>query len=212
MRAVWSFWTRPFRAHHHQLWPSEAHHLLAWVLSVQTARRHFRSTSLVTDDDGARMLVDGIGLQFDHVSTELNVLADEDPDWWCLGKLYAYRAQNEPFVHIDSDCFLWSPLPERLRAADLVAQHPEWFPYDGPSYYRPGVLEAAVDDVGGWLPDALRRYASVRGGGGVNCGIMGGRRVDFIREYADLGIRLVQHPSNQAAWAQLADKRNYETV
>src|SRR5215475_8871314 len=41
MKAVWSFWTKPFEAHRHSMWPSAKHHLLAWALSVETARRHY---------------------------------------------------------------------------------------------------------------------------------------------------------------------------
>ncbi len=210
MLAVWSFWTRPFRAHRHQVWASEKHHLLAWVLSVETARRHFRATSLITDDDGARMLVDGVGLRFDHVSTDLNALNQADPEWWCLGKLYAYRSQAEPFVHIDSDCFLWKPLPERMTSADLLAQSPERIPCgDGP-YSRRGVVVSLMDSMQGWIPEELRWYTSIRGDGAVNCGILGGNRLDFVRHYADMGIRLVQHPPNQRAWPHFVDKSYHE--
>jgi hypothetical protein len=212
MRAVWSFWTRPFQAHHHRVWASEKHHLLSWVLSVETARRHFDSTSLVTDDDGARMLVDRVGLRFDHVSTELNVLDQEDPDWWCLGKLYAYRAQTEPFVHIDSDCFLWSPLPARMTSADLLAQNPETFPYGESGFYRPQIVEVAVRSARGWLPDELRWYTAARGGGAVNCGIVGGNCLEFIRHYADRAIRLIQHPRNRDAWTSIRDKLSENLV
>lgn len=69
MRAVWSLWTKPFREGRGRPWFSEKHHLLGWVLSVETASKHYSKTSLFTDDKGARMLVDSIGLEFDHVST-----------------------------------------------------------------------------------------------------------------------------------------------
>ena|ERR1035437_10813147 len=93
MRSVWSFWTKLWRERTGTSWPSEQHHLLAWILSFETARKHYPKTSLVTDDAGARMLVDGLGLGFDDVSTELNALADHDPAIWMLGKLRAYRVR-----------------------------------------------------------------------------------------------------------------------
>jgi hypothetical protein len=80
MKAVWSFWTKPFEAHRHSMWPGVKHHLLAWALSFETARRRYPDTWLITDDAGARMLVDGVGLQFKRVSTELNALAQHNPD------------------------------------------------------------------------------------------------------------------------------------
>jgi hypothetical protein len=90
MRAVWSFWTKPFHAYYKGNWASEKHHLLAWVLSVETARKHYPVTALITDDDGARLLVDGLGLQFTCVSTALNALPNLEHEWFNLGKLYAY--------------------------------------------------------------------------------------------------------------------------
>src|SRR5437588_499165 len=125
MRSVWSFWTKPWRERSGWSWLSEKHHLLAWVLSFETARKHYPKTSLVTDHAGAKMLVDGIGLAFDSVSTELDALACRDPRLWMLGKLYAYRAQTEPFVHLDTDVILWKRLPTGVEGAPVFAQNPD---------------------------------------------------------------------------------------
>src|SRR5512144_869064 len=114
MRAVWSFWSKPYAAHRVRVWASEKHHRLSWILSLERARRHYRPTVLYTDDDGVRLLVDGLGLDFDAVHTTLNALSATDPEWWALGKLYAYRSQSEAFVHVDNDVFLWKRLPTEL--------------------------------------------------------------------------------------------------
>lgn len=209
MRAIWSFWSAPFFRHHHQVWSSPRHHLFAWILSVETARRHCARLALYTDDEGARLLVDGIGLAFDEVHTTLNMLAGCNPEWWALGKLYAYRAQEAPFLHMDSDVFLWTPLPERLLSAPLVAQNPEPFVV-GESYYRPELFEAALarDDGGEtWLPPEWRWYrATGQPQRAACCGIFGGTRTDFIRHYAARAIRLIEHPANAAALETLDDK------
>jgi hypothetical protein len=208
MRAIWSFWSKPFRARE-QYWTSALCHLFSWVVSVETARRHYPRTTLFTDDQGARTLIDGLGLEFDSVSTELNALAAHDPDWWVLGKLYAYRAMTEPFVHVDSDVFLWQPLPERLTSAPVFAQNPE--PFGSTFYYRPDALESALRaGAGGWLPPEWTWYRSVgTEQRGECCGIVGGTRVDFIRHYARTGIRLVEEPANQPAWAVLGPKHGH---
>lgn len=187
-------------------WINERHHLLSWVLSVETARRHYPHTSLFTDDKGAEMLIDAVGLQFEHVSTELNVLDRHDPDWWALGKVYTYSLQSEPFVHIDSDVFLWNPLPARLESAAVFTQNPEYISY-GSSYYRSENFEFAINAVNGWMPEELDSYFPF---GGVLkaccCGILGGNRIDFIKYYANLAIKLLEDPRNQPAWILLADK------
>jgi len=204
-RAVWSFWSRPFQARHHQVWASPKHHLLAWILSVETARQHYAETALVADEPGAALLVDGLGLPFGEVSTALEALGEADADWWVLGKLYAYRAQSEPFVHLDSDVFLWKPLPEELHRAPVLAQNTEQFPFVG-SWYRPETFDAAVRAVEGWLPPEWAWYVAQRSGEALCCGILGGADVGFIRHYADGAIRLIEHPANQPAWQAIGSK------
>ncbi len=207
MKAVWSFWSKPFEAHHHSAWPSAKHHLLAWVLSVETARLHYPDTWLITDDAGAQLLVDGLGLPFTRVSTELNALAQYDPDWWALGKIYAYRLQTAPFVHIDNDVFLWKRLPERLEHADVFAQNPEPISA-GASIYQPEQLERALNYPGnGWLPDEWLAYRRARRKRSECCGIFGGRRIDFIQRYATASLCVIDEPSNRPALQALRDKR-----
>lgn len=199
MRAVWSFWSKPFLANR-GWWRNRLYHLLSWVLSLESARKHYPRTRLVTDDEGARMLVDGAGLEFDQVSTELNSLRDHNPDWWAFGKILAYSLQEEPFVHIDSDVILWKPLPPRLESAPVFVQNPEALDCED-SPYRPELVEHAVRAVNGWLPEELDTYVPL---GGVHravcCGILGGRRVDFLRHYARRAIDLMDHPLNRPAW------------
>jgi hypothetical protein len=208
MRAVWSFWTKPFNAYYSSMWPSKMHHLFAWVLSVEAARIHYPDTQLITDDEGARLLVDRLGLPFSRVSTMLNDLRDHDSNWWVLGKLYAYRCQTEPFVHIDNDVFLWKRLPVRLETSPLLAQNPEYC-VPGTSNYRPEELEDALAQ-NGWLPDEWRWYRSQpRLLRAVCCGIFGGNAVDFIKYYASLAIQILECRQNQGALQRLKTPRNH---
>lgn len=205
MRSVWSFWTKPFEFNRKSAWASEKHHLLAWILSVETARKHYPETSLYTDDEGARMLVDGIGLRFEHVSTELNALHDHNPEWWAIGKLYAYRSQREPFIHIDSDVFLWNRLSIEVESATVFAQSPEHFSFEGGSWYRPKECVAAITSVNGWAPEEWNWYVSLCGNKAACCGVIGGNQVDFLNHYANLGIRAVEYSQNQTAWSLLGN-------
>jgi hypothetical protein len=205
MRAVWSFWTKPYRAYYKGNWASEKHHLLAWVLSVETARRHYPITTLITDDDGARLLVDDIGLNFTCVSTQLNELPNVEQEWFNLGKLYAYRAQTAPFVHIDNDVFLWKPLPSWTESVPVFAQNPERLSLDGASVYRPEACAAAIRSEG-WLPEEWAWYLAAGGDEAVNCGVLGGSDVSFLAYYADMAINAIEHPRNHAPWARLDAK------
>lgn len=205
MRAVWSFWSKPYNSFHSNCWASEAHHLFSWILSVETARHHYPNTALYTDDQGAALLVDVLGLNFRQVSTELNALADIDAQWWALGKLYTYRVQSEPFIHIDSDVFLWDPLPKSVATAPVFAQNVEQFEI-GNSYYRPQLWDTIIETVDGWLPVEWQWYSKCQGTEAICCGILGGLHTDFITHYAECAINLVTHPRNQKAWPFVADR------
>jgi len=205
MNAVWSFWSKPFFAHHQHAWLSDRHHWLAWVLSLETAKRHYPTTTLVTDRLGFELLVKQLGLTFTVVSTELEQLRDADPHWWVLGKLWAYRIQKEPFVHLDNDVFLWSRLPDWMESADVLGQSPEWFPPNDQSWYRPGAFSEAIRAVGGWAPDEWWSSVSQHLDQAICCGIVGGRATDFLSSYADVAIRMIQHPRNSLAWSRLGN-------
>jgi len=196
---------KPLLTERRLIWTTERHHLLSWILSFNTARRHFERTALHTDDQGARLLVDHLGLEFDEVATDLNALEERDPKWWALGKIHTYGLQTRPFLHIDSDVFLWKP-PRFDSEAPLVAQNPEEFTIYA-SYYMPERFELAVKNTrGGWLPTEWEWYRS-RGSPqrAESCGIFGGARTDFIRYYARIAKQVIEHGANQRAWRDLSD-------
>ena len=208
MRAVWSFWSRPYEAQKGNAWRTPLHYFLAWGLSLSLARRYYPDTALVTDQRGKELLVDALGLQFASVSTELERLDHCDPDWWALGKLIAYSIQDEPFVHLDNDVFLWKPLPQQLLDAPVFAQCPEYFQRTSERSSR--AIEAAFTASAATLPPewewaASREEVFFRE---ENCGIVGGRWVDFLRHYAQTAADLVMQPQYAPAWSRLPAKSN----
>jgi hypothetical protein len=208
MRAVWSFWTLPYRARRGFAWEQDLTHCLSWVLSVESARPHFDSIALHTDDAGAALLVDRFGLNFNHVSTSLNALDDEDPDWWMQGKLHTYAEQQEPFVHLDSDVYLFKPLPARVLSAGVLAQHPEQIGAFSP-WYDVETCEVAIRAHGdGQIPPEWTWYRTfVTEQTAACCGIFGGHRLDFIHDYARTALALLQSPGNRHAFDHISRKR-----
>lgn len=194
-RAVWSFWSKPFQTLHQRAWLHPKYHLLSWILSVRTAERFFPETALITDDFGAELLVSKLKLRFGHVSRDLNQLADTDPCWWALGKLYAYRSQSEPFVHLDSDVFLWRGLPPHLNGLSAFAQNPERFTF-GTGAYRPDVWDNLLDKQG-WLPLEWQWYTKRHGNTAACCGIFGGANTAFIQHYANQAVAIIDRNVKQ---------------
>ena len=208
MKAVWSFWSRPFEQALGSTWGSLSGFLQSWVLSCGLGGTHYPDTELHTDSEGARLLVDKLQLPFERVHLTLDALKNGNPQWWAIGKLYAYREQTEPFVHLDHDVFLWRRLPRELEAAAVFAQSPECFrPGDRRSWYPILEVESCFKDAGtGWIPDEWRwcRDQSTMQEAAC-CGIVGGVRSDFLRYYADLGIRMVEDEKNKGAWGRFRD-------
>jgi hypothetical protein len=203
MRTVWSFWSKPFYTGRGLRWREPVHHHLAWGLSLRLARAHYPDTVLITDSPGKALLVGKLGLSFADVSTELDRLAEADPALWALGKLVAYSMQDQPFVHLDNDVFLWQPLPARITAAPVLAQHPE-----PPYSYEPQVIEDAFARAGLTLPTEWRWSRSIPRHlcRPANCGILGGTNTDFIRHYARLALDVALNPMHSPAWAAIADR------
>lgn len=208
MRAVWSFWSRPYEASRGRHWHKPLHHFLAWGISLRAAGRHYPETVLVTDRAGKKLLVDELGLPFTEVSTELECLKSADPDWWALGKLVAYSIQDKPFLHLDTDVFLWKALPESMTEAAVFAQCPEYFHRNDDRGVRDishafSVCQSPLPLEWEWA--ASREDTFIRE---ENCGIVGGCRIDFLRHYAQTAARLIMQPQNSAAWARVASKSN----
>jgi hypothetical protein len=201
MRAVWSFWSAPYQAHYRHSWGRPIDHLLSWVVSVKAASRHYADTMLVTDTPGRRLLVEQLGLPFTEVSNELDSLAGRNVGWWMLGKLVAYRLQTRPFVHIDTDVFLWNSLPTHLTSAPVLTQNPE---YHRKSEYGIEELSRAVRAADGRLPVEWEWACSLEDVVRVeNCGIMGGQDTAFLNHYARTALALIDCEANRAALAAL---------
>lgn len=213
MRAVWSYWSKPYRESKGRTWPSPMHHWLAWGLSLRLARRHYPETMLVTDRAGKELLIDCLGLRFTQVSTELDSLRHADPGWWALGKLIAYGTQEQPFVHLDADVFLWKPLPPGVVSAPVFAQCPEEHSARDSSC-APRQVESAFQQSELSLPAEWEwaRSRSLDIYREANCGIMGGNRTDFIRYYANLARGLVLSPAHAEAWARFDNKDGFNMV
>lgn len=86
------------------------------ALSVVLASKFYPSITVRTNFDLKRL-----GLPAD-----IYRLAFREEHPWSIHKLHTYvTAEDDPYLHIDSDVFLFEPLPERLLKADLFAQNPE---------------------------------------------------------------------------------------
>ena len=190
-KAVYSFFSHPFRTR-----PGYAgfvtleHFLNAWTLSVQLARRHFDAVELVTDHYGKALLVDALNLPFTSVRDELDAAVPEHIRdlFWTFGKLVAYHLQDEPFIHIDYDVFLWKRPPERILHAPLFGQNTE------SDIWKIDIYKQGYMAMCAYLKYRPRDWVVIYPGvhrydTAINTGIIGGNDVHFIREYASTALK-----------------------
>ena len=191
-KGVMSLWTAPAG---NNSWYSLEHERKAWKLASTLLSKHFKTTELITDNKGWEFLKP-LNLPFSSVRLDLNEL---DPKWanlWALGKIKAYSLQEEPFVHIDSDVFMFKKLSDRVLNAPFLAQMPEKFYLGGASNYKIDLLQKYIHPLPKSVLSALRgsvQYAA-------NCGIYGGNDLSIIKEHTRLVFDLL---NNSTGWEHL---------
>jgi hypothetical protein len=155
--------------------------ILLFCVSVQlfVNKKILSSNELVTDDLGAEILINKLYLPYSKVSFLPDYIQNLPTGLWAFPKIYSYSIQNEPFIHIDNDIFLWNKLPESIEKSELIVQNYEKITEDYDT-----ALEHIIDyfEI---IPDYIKHgndYDKFKNQS-INAGIFGGRDVSFINSY-----------------------------
>lgn len=194
MKIVQSFWSKPMLKSGKEVymnrlnggWRNYRYALSAMTYSCLTLRKHYDDVELYTDDFGINLFNDELGLPYTRFHNVFNNLS-VDESFWAYGKLFAYSLQEQPFLHVDNDIFIWDKFPTRLELADVAGQNVEW------------VTPTATDDYTNAL-DYLRKNVPVcpkiildsECRQAVNMGVFGGSDIEFIRRYARLAMQSIR--------------------
>lgn len=159
-------------------WRRAEYHLMSWALSCLQMRNIYGNITLCANSEGAKLLIDTLKLPYAEVNTSLDNLKLPDINLWALPKLYTYSLQEDSFLHIDGDVFLFDKLPEKLLQADLIAQNMEI----ATEYYTSTQRE--LMEHFSFFPACVKNdFASGIPINAVNAGILGGNDTEFIRRY-----------------------------
>lgn len=186
MKIIHSLWTYPIRNkeknQHNRTsggWMSEKYHYMSWIFSNLLAKTHYPQIELFTDDYGAELLTQQIGIEYDKVHIKLNHLEKKySPNLWAIGKMETYNLQNEPFLHIDGDVFLFDKLNIDISKTDLLCQNID---VGYPPYAKH--LESIRSSFS-FIPDELRikKDKIIMA---ANTGVFGGTDIPFIQRYVE---------------------------
>lgn len=156
-------------------WLSIEFHLMGWALSFHSIQKHHSTPQLLSNEQGAELLVGQLSLPYAGVSLVLDGFElEEFSEYSLLRKIRAYALQNEPFVHIDGDAFLFAPLPQTLLTASLFAQNYEY----NHTYYETiyGSIKQYFRYIPDWIHPNHKGYIAA-----ANTGLVGGTDTAFYK-------------------------------
>lgn len=199
MKIIHSFWSRPSLAKFNDFekvdggWINAKYHLMSWALSCLLVKRHYEEIELVTDNHGAKLLIDSLDLPYTKINLTLDNINKYSPKLWALGKIHAYLDQKDPFIHIDGDVFIWEKFSNEIENGKLIAQNVDL--YNLKEYYNALIYLKAQGFV---LPAELDGIKNLRDlSYSYNAGIIGGNDIDFIHYFSKRSLAFIEQNVNK---------------
>ena len=106
-------------------WAAPEFHLMGWALSCLQLHKLYGNISLYANSPAARLLIDTLRLPYSNVHLTHDNLNLIHPDLWAFTKIYTHSLQEQPFLHIDGDIFLFKPFDSGILEGELIAQNIE---------------------------------------------------------------------------------------
>jgi hypothetical protein len=193
MKVIQSFWSqnKPDVINCSFGWMAPQYNWLSWILSANQLAKYYE-VELYTDQKGYEVLIEKLQLPYTKVHVVLDELNHYHSDLWAIPKIKAYSLQQEPFLHVDGDVFIWEPFPEALMGAGLIAQNME-----STTLYYKNMWDEIKPKLE-YIPTEMDKYVYGINNSACNMGIIGGHDIDFFQTYAATAFEFVDR--NQAVW------------
>ncbi len=185
MKIIQSHWSKPslqgtntfIENRHNGGFASQKMQYMAYALSCLKFKQFYDKVELYTDAQGYELLIEKLKLPYTKVHVRLDEMNHVPPLLWAIPKIYTYSLQNEPFIHADTDVFIWKKFSDAFEQSPLLAQHEE----NHPVYLKS--LEFISKNFE-YIPEVIRNYdAEQRGVFSINAGVFGGHDLLFIQDY-----------------------------
>jgi hypothetical protein len=157
-------------------------------LSLLLAKRHYGYVVLYTNKEVGD-IVKKIGLPYDEINTEL--LEGVNVKTFSIPKLIVYSNQNEPYIHIDLDTFIFKKLFFN-DFENIYSTFPEGsgdilnFEKSNTSFYTTYVKRSF--ELQSKLPEEFLKY--VKFNNVPNMSVFGGHNHELIKEASDYCLKL----------------------
>jgi hypothetical protein len=145
------------------------------------SKKWFDKVELVTDEKGYKFLIEELKLPFTDVKVELDCLNHISKKNWSIGKIYACKIQDEPFMHQDFDVIWFKKPPLKILNSQSAFQNLESDEHFN-SFYIPLMNDAKTKDY------ELNKYCNLDLLRAYNCGIICFNDLSIIDKWYDLAI------------------------
>lgn len=196
MKIIQSFWSGNQKKIDEKYgWYDSEFHWMGWILSVNQLIKYYDQVELYTDDYGYEILINQLQLPYTKVHVVLNELDVYPSELWALAKIKVYAMQDESFIHVDGDVFIWSAFPNHFNKAALIAQNIE----TATEYYF--FMWNKITPFLSYIPQEMQDFDINTSNLSANMGITGGSDLLFYKEYAKKAFEFVEQ--NQSIWTAI---------
>lgn len=191
MKIIQTFWSKPLFHSNQNVcqnryqggWLNYRYFLLSMAYSCLTISRHYPHLELYTDTFGKSLFKDILQLPYYRYHTILDDLSEVDEAFWAFAKVKTYSVQNEPFLHVDNDVFIWHPFPQNIISADVACQSIENIDEFSLTDYH-----LALDYIRKNVNSAPNIIRDSRCNIAYNMGVFGGNDINFIQQYSKQAV------------------------
>jgi hypothetical protein len=157
-------------------------HYMSWAFSCLQLTKFYDEVELHTNQAGKKILIDQLGLPYTkvHLSLESEFMDELLPNMWAYCKIHTYSLQEESFLHVDGDVFIWEAFDEEMLQNPLIVQNID----ENLSIYKQCLT--SIQNKANFIPDWLTfDETQIRA---FNAGIIGGNDILFFKEYTQLAF------------------------
>lgn len=169
-------------------WARPEFHMMSWALSCLQLEKIYGNICLYANEQGAKLLIEELQLPYSRVEIFPKKYKLQHTQLWALPKLWTYSLQNEAFIHIDGDVYLFDKLPDQMLTADICGQNIEV----ATDYYLE--MQEAIQRNFQYIPPiVLKDFNSPNPIHAINAGILGGNDIALFKEYTTEAFKYINN-------------------
>ena len=168
-------------------WAAPEYHLMGWALSCLQLYKIYGNIALFANSKASHLLTDTLQLPYNEVHHSPDKLTLIHPDLWALPKIYTYSLQEQPFLHIDGDVFIFKKFTPKLLNGELIAQNLEVATEEHYTTNQKHLMRHFS-----FFPPCVKKdFESGIPIQACNAGIIGGNDMSFFRDYTTMAFEYV---------------------